>query len=98
MHCPNCGAQISESSIEESVEYKPIGMWEYFGYEILFRIPIAGFIFLIIFSLGGTHNKNLKNFARSYFCIFILIAIASIVAFVLCDGILAGVLTSYEFS
>ena len=54
-------------------EYKPISMWGYLGYEILFAIPLIGFILLLVFSLGGTQNVNLKNFARSYFCIFILI-------------------------
>lgn len=56
-------------------QYKPISMWGYFGYELLFSIPIAGFICLIIFALGGTSNINLKNFARSYFCIYIILII-----------------------
>ena len=62
-------------------EYKPISAWGYFGYEILFAIPILGFILLIIFSLGGTRNINLRNFARSYFCIYIIIIIILIIAF-----------------
>lgn len=53
-------------------EYTPISMWGYFGYELLFAIPLVGFIMLLVFSFGGTHNKNLKNFARSYFCLMIL--------------------------
>ena len=53
-------------------EYKPISMWGYFGYQILFAIPIIGFILLLVFALGGTKNINLKNFARSYFCLFII--------------------------
>lgn len=60
-------------------EYKPISMWGYFGYEILFSLPIIGFILLIVFSLGGTKNVNLKNFARSYFCIIIIISIVLII-------------------
>lgn len=55
--------------------YKPISMWGYFGYELLFSVPVLGLILLIVFSLGGTSNVNLKNFARSYFCYFIIIAI-----------------------
>ena len=46
-------------------EYKPISMWGYFGYELLFSIPLVGFIVLLVFSFGGTQNENLKNFARS---------------------------------
>lgn len=60
-------------------EYKPISMWGYFGYEILFSLPIIGVILLIVFSLGGTKNVNLKNFARSYFCIIIIISIVLII-------------------
>ena len=53
-------------------EYRPISMWGYFGYELLFSIPCVGFILLIVFSVGGTKNVNLRNFARSYFCFMIL--------------------------
>ena len=33
-------------------EYRPISMWGYFGYEILFSIPCVGFILLLVFSFG----------------------------------------------
>ena len=56
-------------------EYKPIGMWGYFGYELLFSIPCVGFIVLLVFAFGGTKNINLKNFARSYFCFMIIGAV-----------------------
>lgn len=60
-------------------EYRPISMWGYFGYEILFSIPIVGFILLLVFSFGGTKNVNLRNFAGSYFCLLILVVIFAIV-------------------
>ena len=66
-------------------EYRPISMWGYFGYEILFSIPIVGFICLIIFAIGAK-NVNKKNFARSHFCYtiicftFFLVALAIILA------------------
>ncbi len=56
-------------------EYRPISMWGYFGYEILFMIPFIGWIILLVFALGGHSNINVKNFARSYFCILIIIVI-----------------------
>lgn len=62
-------------------EYKPISMWGYFGYELLFSIPLVGFILLLVFSFGGTKNHNLKNFARSYFCLLILGIIVAIIIF-----------------
>lgn len=74
-------------------EYKPISMWGYFGYEILFSIPCVGFILLLVFSFGGTKNVNLRNFARSYFC-FLIIAVILIVIIVLLMGGL-GAFTTY---
>ena len=65
------------NNIPES--YKPISMWGYFGYELLFSIPVIGFIILLVFAFGGSGNVNVKNFARSYFCLFILILIVSLV-------------------
>ena len=65
-------------------EYRPISMWGYFGYEILFSIPIVRFICLIIFAIGAK-NVNKKNFARSYFCYtiicFVIFAIVFAIAF-----------------
>ena len=59
-------------------EYKPLGMWSYFLWQILFAIPIVGFILLIIQALGA-NNKNLKNFARSYFCALIVFIVIFII-------------------
>lgn len=53
------------------VEYTPITMWGYFGYQLLFSIPIIGWIFVVIFALTAS-NQNLKNFARSQFCLWII--------------------------
>lgn len=63
-------------------EYRPISMWGYFGYQILFAIPIIGFIFLLVFAFGSK-NINLKNFARSYFCSLIIIIIFVVILTVL---------------
>ena len=60
-------------------EYRPISMWGYFGYEILFSIPIVGFILLLVFSFGGTKNVNLRNFARSYFCVTIIVLVVVLI-------------------
>lgn len=60
-------------------EFQPISMWGYFGYQILFMIPIIGFIILIVFALGGTSNVNLKNFARSYFCVDIIVLVVVVI-------------------
>lgn len=69
-------------------EYQPISMWGYFGYQILFAIPFIGFIFLIVFACGGKKNVNVKNFARSYFCVLIIwiVIIAIVLAIVAATG------------
>ena len=84
--CGNCGNNMNSGSYVNNQndivipeEYKPISMWGYFGYEILFSIPIIGFIILIVYAFGGTNNINLKNFARSYFCILIIIFVIGII-------------------
>jgi len=59
-------------------EYRPITMWGYFGYQLLFSIPVVGFILLLVFSFGGTRNINLRNFARSYFCIMLITVVLSL--------------------
>ncbi|MBP3876456.1 MAG: hypothetical protein J6E44_00685 [Lachnospiraceae bacterium] len=56
-------------------EYRPISMWGYFGYSILFSIPFVGIILICIFSFGGSRNINLRNYARSYFCWLLIAAI-----------------------
>ena len=60
-------------------EYTPISMWGYFGYEVLFAIPIVGFIVAIVLSFAAK-NKNVKNFARSQFCFLILMVIVIAIA------------------
>lgn len=60
-------------SVEDlPVEYRPIGMWGYFGYSLLFAIPFVGWIIALVFAFGVNPNVNLKNFARAYFCSLIV--------------------------
>ena len=72
-------------------KYRPLGAWTYFGLQILFAIPVVGFIFLIIFSCNGS-NINRRNFARSYWCglvIFGVIALVTLLIIVLLGGLSA---------
>lgn len=59
-------------------EYKPLSPWAFFAYQVLFMIPIVGFVLLIVMSFAP-RNKCLKNLARSYFCGLLIIAIAFLV-------------------
>ncbi len=67
-------------------EYKPVSAWGYFGYNILFSIPIIGFIFLIVFSFDSS-NINRRNYARSFFIIYLLIAIVFLISILFFGGI-----------
>ncbi len=62
--------------------YRPLGAWAYFGYGILFNIPVVGFVLLIIFSLDNS-NINRRNYARSYWCLYIIIFILIVVLMLL---------------
>ncbi|MBR6516584.1 MAG: hypothetical protein IKT40_06975 [Bacilli bacterium] len=59
-------------------QYRPLSPWAYFWLQILYAIPILGIIFLIIHAIGS-YNINRRNFARSYFCIYVIIGIILIV-------------------
>lgn len=43
---------------------KPLGAWGFFGYGLLFAIPLVGFVLALVFALGGTTRVCLKNYAR----------------------------------
>ena len=64
----------------EEKKYAPISAWGYFGYELLFCLPVAGLILLIVFSFSNK-NVNRRNFARAHFCgLAVALAIAAIIA------------------
>lgn len=86
---------LLEEEIPETLpaRYRPISMWGYFGYQVLFSIPVIGWVFLILFAFGKTDNINLQNFARSYFCMLILlIAVFLVCAAVLYAAVGSGIL------
>lgn len=56
---------------DNSSDWTPITMWGYFGYQLIFSIPIVGLIMAIIWSVSAK-NQNLKNYARSQFCWLII--------------------------
>ena len=55
-------------------EYRPLGAWAYFGYSILFSIPVIGLrVNLVLCFSDG--NINRRNYARSFWCAYLLAAI-----------------------
>ena len=55
-------------------ELQPLSPWKYFGLTILYDIPLIGFIFLLCHAIGS-HNINKRNFARSFFCVLVIILV-----------------------
>lgn len=61
--------------------YRTVGAWTYFGWTIAFSIPFIGFILLIITACGalGGSNVNVRSFARSYFCVSIIVIVVFLI-------------------
>lgn len=64
-------------------KYRPLSPWEYFELSLLFNIPIIGLVFLIINSIDGMGNINRRNYARSFWCIYVVILIIFVVLLLL---------------
>ena len=71
--------EITEDDLPDHL--KPMGAWSYFGLQLLFAIPIVGFVFLIVFSFSRG-NLNRRSFARSYWCAA-LVGVAVFVVFMI---------------
>lgn len=56
-------------------QYRPLSPWAYFGYSLLFAIPLLGFIFNLIYCFSDD-NINRRNFARSIWCALLIELIA----------------------
>lgn len=97
--CPECGTSISgavpasasrpstaDRSTSQSLpsNYTPLSPWAYFGIELLFAIPLVGFILAIVFSFDDS-NINRRNFARSYWC-GLIVAVVLTVLFAIIGG------------
>lgn len=69
---------MNNNQVNIPSEYQPISMWGYFGYQLLFSIPCLGFILILVFAFGGAKNINLRNYARSFLCVYIIIAVIAV--------------------
>lgn len=63
-------------------EFRPLSPWAYFGYSLLFSIPLVGFIVALVLSFNDS-NINRRCFARSYFVGLLVFLIFLLVLFVL---------------
>lgn len=76
-------------------KYQPMGAWSYFGYMILFSIPIVGTILLIVFALSG-NNINRRSFARSYFCGLLIVMVIVLLILVVVGLASGGLQVGFE--
>ena len=70
---------MNKYGYEGEERFRPMSPWGYFGYSLLFSIPLIGLILLIVFSLNN-ENINRRNYARSF---FIGVLIAAIILLIL---------------
>lgn len=64
----NVNFQNKEITVEDLPDHlKPMSAWSYFWLQILYSVPIVGFIFLMIFTFSSG-NINRRSFTRSYWC------------------------------
>lgn len=61
-----------------SEQNRPLSTWEYFGYLLLFSVPLLGLICMIIFATGADKNKNLTNLSRAYLLIIVIFLLISV--------------------
>ena len=76
---------------------KPIRAWGYVGFSFLYAIPVIGWLVWLFNALFAS-NRNVKNHARSYFCMFIVLLLVAIVAGAAFAGLgLAGLVDAAKF-
>lgn len=82
MNCTNCGNPVEITAENLPAQYRPLNAWAYFGYSLLFSIPVVGLVLLIVFSFNRG-NINRRSFARSYFCGLIIALAVVLVLFII---------------
>jgi hypothetical protein len=70
---------LTEDQLPE--RFRPLSPWSYFGYSILYSIPILGWVFLILNAVSA-ENVNKRNFARSYFVIWAIVLVVVVLSIV----------------
>ena len=72
-------------------DLQPMSPWKYFGLNILYAIPLIGFIFLLCHAIGS-RNINKRNYARSFFCILVVVLVIFVVFYF--SGAVKDIVTS----
>lgn len=73
--------------------FRPLSPWSYFGWAIVYSIPVVGLIFMIVHAVSDT-NINRRNFARSYLCYLVVALIVLIIVLAATGGAALSTLSS----
>ncbi len=65
---------MTKYNYKGSEEFRPLSPWAYFGYSVLFTVPFIGLIVNLVFCFSS-ENINRRNYARSFWCAYLLAAI-----------------------
>ena len=63
-------------------DYRPMSAWGYVGYNLLFSIPLVGFIMMIVFAFDDSYIAR-RNYARSFFCAMLIGLIITAITFII---------------
>lgn len=73
-----------------TMESEPLSVGKYIGMFLLMCLPLLNIILLLVWSFGGSVNRNRKNFARASLIMFAIMLLLWIVA----GGLIMGALNS----
>lgn len=80
---PEKSAAPAADPVPELVkEHKLLKPWQYFGYSVLFLIPVIGWIFFIVYTFNKS-NMNRRNWVRSIWCNLLVLLIALLIGVIL---------------
>ena len=84
--CGECGANLQNPSMPWEFPYPiqsentaPLSTIDYLLMILLFSIPIAGLVLMIVWSCSGTVNANRRNFSRAFLIYYVAAFLASII-------------------
>lgn len=84
--CGECGANLQNPSMPSEFPYPiqpentvPLSTIDYLLMILLFSIPIAGLVLMIVWSCSGTVNVNRRNFSRAFLIYYVAAFLASII-------------------
>ncbi|MDE5994733.1 MAG: hypothetical protein K2G60_04385 [Oscillospiraceae bacterium] len=87
-------APINENMLPE--DYKPVTVWQYVGYTLLFSVPIIGFIMILVTAFGSDKSISLRNYAKSYLVWYAISVVLMVVMFFFI-GMFAAILSSSPY-